>query len=190
MIRANISKRSRTDIGIMLTALPLLFGLKVSLPRKIILGVMFSSGIFVMICAILRVYFSFQSIQNLSISLEWATRESFVASVIVSLPGIKPLFRHTRWFGSSGASKGIGKSPYPSSSRGLGGNTKTNTNISSSRHDGNDRPYELRSGFGNSRGAERLPSGDSEEHILASSHGKSNAIHVTTEYEIGHQSRH
>lgn len=171
----------------MLTALPLLFKLQIELPRKIVLGFMFSSGVFIMICAILRVYFSFQSIDDLSISLEWATRESFVAAVIVSIPGIKPLFRRTRWFGSVGDSKrGAGKSTgYPLSSMGLGSNTKTNI---SSRHDGQNRPYELHSESAsrNNRGADQLSSGDSEEHILANPHGKSNAIHVTTEYQVRH----
>jgi hypothetical protein len=151
----------------------------VSLQRKIILGLMFSSGIFVMICAILRVYFSFQSIESLSVSLGWATRESFVAAVVVSLPGIKPLLRNTRLFGSANGRQTPGK--YGSNGlSSMKSGAHTHTKISSHNHH-RDRSYELSSGMKGPK-SERVSSGDSEEYILGN--GRSNTIQVTTEYAI------
>ena len=63
-----------------------------------------------MICTVLRAYYSLTSITNLPIALGWADRECFVAAIVVSLPGIKPLFRNTRWLGSS--NRKDSKSPY------------------------------------------------------------------------------
>jgi hypothetical protein len=165
----------------MLIALPLLFGLQVSLQRKIILGLMFSSGIFVMICAILRVYFSFLSIESLSVSLGWATRESFVAAVVVSLPGIKPLFRNSRLFGSANGRQTPGGKYGSNGLSSMKSGAHTHTKITSRSHN-RDRSYELSSGMKGPK-SHRVSSGDSEEYILGSN-GRSNTIQVTTEYAI------
>ena len=66
---------------------------------------MFSSGFFIMICTILRAYYSLASITSLPIALGWASRECFVAAIVASLPGIKPLFRNTKILGSSNRKK-------------------------------------------------------------------------------------
>lgn len=91
---------------------------------------MFSSGVFIMICTILRAYYSLKSLTTLSIALGWANRECFVAAIVVSLPGIKPLFRNTRWIGSSNRGKQYNYTgPSSSGYNGFGskssGNTKT-----------------------------------------------------------------
>ncbi|KAL2014360.1 hypothetical protein VTN00DRAFT_1885 [Thermoascus crustaceus] len=58
-----------SDIGILLIPVPLLFKLRVPLYRKIILMIMFSSGIFIMFCTILRAYYSLKDLQSLPIAL-------------------------------------------------------------------------------------------------------------------------
>ncbi|KAI5924177.1 hypothetical protein F4810DRAFT_719425 [Camillea tinctor] len=80
-----------TDIGIMAIPLPMLLQSSLSVKRKISLGVLFSSGIFVMICATLRAYYSLRDIQTLSVALGWASREVLVASIVVCAPALKPL---------------------------------------------------------------------------------------------------
>ncbi|KAJ6035051.1 uncharacterized protein N7446_009811 [Penicillium canescens] len=99
-----------SDLCIILIPIPILAKLQVPLQRKLILVIMFSSGIFIMICTVLRAYYSLTSITNLPIALGWADRECFVAAIVVSLPGIKPLFRNSRWLGSSNHKSS--KSPY------------------------------------------------------------------------------
>ncbi|ODM15892.1 hypothetical protein SI65_08733 [Aspergillus cristatus] len=119
-----------SDIIIILIPIPILVKLQVPLHRKAILTAMFSSGIFIMICTILRAYYSLKSLTTLSIALGWANRECFVAAIVVSLPGIKPLFRNTRWIGSSNRGKQYNYTgPSSSGYNGFGskssGNTKT-----------------------------------------------------------------
>lgn len=91
----------RSDVMIMVVPILMLSKLQVPLQRKIILAIMFTSGVFIMICTILRCYYSLGDISNLPIALRWADRESFVAAIVVSLPGIKPLFRNVGWLGFS-----------------------------------------------------------------------------------------
>lgn len=115
-----------SDIIIILIPIPILIKLQVPLHRKLILTAMFSSGIFIMICTVLRVYYSLKSLTTLSIALGWANRECFVAAIVVSLPGIKPLFRNTRWIGSSNRGKSTNPSTkYPPFTSKSSGNTKT-----------------------------------------------------------------
>lgn len=122
-----------TDFGIMLIPMPLLFKLQVPLFRKLALGGIFSLGIFVVVCTILRCYYSLSSLENLPLALGWASRETFVATFAVCAPGIKPLFSKGRWFRSTnGASgretpSGVGKYMEFSSSGGISKTTASHT---------------------------------------------------------------
>ncbi|KAJ5199460.1 hypothetical protein N7491_011335 [Penicillium cf. griseofulvum] len=176
-----------SDACIILIPIPILAKLQVPLQRKIILVVMFSSGIFIMICTILRAYYSLSSITNLGTALGWADRECFVAAIVVSLPGIKPLFRNTRWLGSSNRKNS--KGPYYNSDgyNGAGSKSgKTKTHVSSPSR--NDR-FELDSVL-NTKGGGVSDAG-SEEYILEGNRGVAGAGHqdpmairVTTEYTL------
>ena len=64
---------------------------------------LFSMGFFCIIATILRAYYSLLSIDTLSIALGWASRETFVGTVVACAPGIKPLFSSAHWFRSSSA---------------------------------------------------------------------------------------
>lgn len=181
----------RSDVCIILIPIPILAKLQVPLQRKLILVVMFSSGIFIMICTILRAYYSLSSITNLGTALGWADRECFVAAIVVSLPGIKPLFRNTSWLGSTNRKNS--KSPYYNSDgyNGFGskasGKTKTFVTSRSRKSDG----FELDSVLHTNKGS-RISEAGSEEHILErniadvpASPGRDRmAIRVTTEYAL------
>ncbi|PKY07415.1 hypothetical protein P168DRAFT_279388 [Aspergillus campestris IBT 28561] len=93
-----------SDLLVMIIPIPILLKLQIPPARKIILIILFCSGIFVMISTVLRAYYSIKSINTLTIALGWADRECFVAAIIASLPGIKPLFRNTSWLGSGARS--------------------------------------------------------------------------------------
>ncbi|CAG7947684.1 unnamed protein product [Penicillium nalgiovense] len=180
----------KSDACIILIPIPILAKLQIPLQRKIILVVMFSSGIFIMISTILRAYYSLSSITNLGTALGWADRECFVAAIVVSLPGIKPLFRNTRWLGSS--NRKHSKNPYYHSDgyNATGSKTgKTKTFVSSrSRKSGG---FELDDVLNTNKGS-RVSDAGSEEYILEGSQqvpagaGKQDpmAIRVTTEYTL------
>lgn len=163
---------------------------------------MFSSGIFIMICTILRAHYSLGDITNLPIALGWADRECFVAAIVVSLPGIKPLFRNTRWLGSSNR-KQSGSGPYYGSEGynhfGSKVSGKTRTFISS-RKSGSvgGRRFEVDSVLQKTDRGDAGSDGGSEEYILdnvkgpptaglSRGHGENGdglAIRVTTEYTL------
>ena len=69
----------------------MLFQANLPFRRKLSLGILFSSGFFVIICAILRAYYSLLNINSLTVALGWASRELLVASIVVCSPTIKPL---------------------------------------------------------------------------------------------------
>jgi hypothetical protein len=79
--------------------------------QKISLGILFSSGIFVMVCAIVRAYYSLSNINDLSIALGWASREILVASIVVCAPSFKPLLSRFKAVisGNSGSGSGSWK---------------------------------------------------------------------------------
>ncbi|KAL3463504.1 hypothetical protein BJX64DRAFT_256842 [Aspergillus heterothallicus] len=189
-----------SDVCIILIPIPILAKLQVPIQRKVVLALMFSSGFFIMICTILRAYYSLKSINSLPIALGWANRECFVAAIVASLPGIKPLFRHTRFLGSSNRKKSGGQGYTSEGYNNFGskasGNTKT---FISSRAGGRSanrgRHFELDSVLPGKGMDTRVSSGDSEEYILETARERGTsvtrppvkndlAIHVTTEYTL------
>jgi hypothetical protein len=88
---------SRTDIVLIAIPIPIVFASQLPLHRKIVLSILFSSGGFVMIAAVLRAYYSVKNIETLNVALGWASREVFVATIAVSAPSIKPLFGRKKW---------------------------------------------------------------------------------------------
>lgn len=100
----------RTDIGIMAIPLPMLFQSSLSLRRKLVLGILFSSGTFIIICAILRAHYSLVNIESLTVALGWASREILVATIVVCSPTIKPLISEAKRSLSGKCSSGGWKS--------------------------------------------------------------------------------
>lgn len=81
--------------------LPLLFAARIALYRKLILGVLFCSGILVTAIVILRVYYALSGVGDLGSVVSWAFRESFISIVTATAPGIKPLFNRSNWIDTS-----------------------------------------------------------------------------------------
>ncbi|KAI9667258.1 MAG: hypothetical protein M1821_000072 [Bathelium mastoideum] len=181
-----------TDFGIILIPMPLLFKVKVPLRHKLLLICLFGSGIFVMIATILRAYYSLRSISDLPIALGWADREEFVATIVVCLPGIKPLFNNKTWFKSSRL--GSGRTPgnsqgYGKNISGSGGNSY---NVSQNKED-SGKQFEL-GAVGWRRhpyGTKLLSSGASDEEVIIHNTHEDNKasddardIFVTQEYTV------
>ncbi|KAI1381443.1 hypothetical protein F4677DRAFT_460586 [Hypoxylon crocopeplum] len=85
------------DLGIMAIPLPLLWQAQLPIRRKIILGIFFTSGIFVVVATILRTVYSLRSLLDLLVAVQWTTREFLVTAFVVSAPSIKPLFSRRLW---------------------------------------------------------------------------------------------
>ncbi|KAJ5971654.1 uncharacterized protein N7479_001572 [Penicillium vulpinum] len=144
-----------TDIAILTIPIPLVIAARIPISQKLLLCLLFSSGIFVMIAAFLRAYYSVKDISELSTALGWASREALVSVIIISAPGIKPFISSSRWFSSKGSSNRTSQTPKRSSlfsSSNRGGETY------------NRHPYELSSGgWGKWR---RDSMGESQQHIV------------------------
>jgi hypothetical protein len=153
--------------------MPLLWNLRISRRRKIALAALFSSGVFIIICTILRTYYvlGLGNTSDQTLGQLWATRETFVAMVVVSGPGIWPLFTRISWCpGSSTRSTSFrsGSNGLASSSAGgwrwtfnsksqTAGRTGTDTALG-------DRDIEM--GFPSSRADDGTGEGDSKERII------------------------
>ena len=193
----------RSDSAIILVPIPILMNLQVAFQRKIILILMFSSGLFIMICSVLRAYYSLGDINNLPTALGWAERECFVAAIVTSLPGIKPLLRNTRILGSSRfkTSRSYGSSGYNHFGSRVSGKSKPT--MFSSRGGGSSKTQDTEldtvvSRTGNGRRSsydeseERMLDGTSNIIVARPSSPKDAvvvdhdpfSIHVTTEYGL------
>ncbi|CBF71747.1 hypothetical protein AN6924.2 [Aspergillus nidulans FGSC A4] len=188
---------NRTDIAIMAVPIPLVLAARIALSQKIVLCALFSSGIFVMIAAILRAYYSVTDIDELSIALGWASREALVSAIIVCAPGIKPLLTRIGFFRSYGSSNGLSnynygdtpgsKSRSKSKSRNTGtmftSRSKKNdsvlqtvTDYTERDKDGRAHPYELSR---LERRKRKGSSGESQEYIIESGEGNTNPPSTT-----------
>ncbi|KAH7119934.1 hypothetical protein B0J11DRAFT_582429 [Dendryphion nanum] len=96
-----------TDVCIILIPIPIILPLKISWGRKIGLLILFCAGIFIMIAAILRVYFVL-ALQKGETAAIWSCREDVVAVIIGQATMIRPLF--TRRFWSSNPHETTGNS--------------------------------------------------------------------------------
>ncbi|RGP80918.1 hypothetical protein FLONG3_968 [Fusarium longipes] len=119
-----------TDIFIVSIPVPLLWAVKLSVKRKMLIGVLLCSGVFIIVATLLRCIFSLQQvpflanpisvlltsyrdIQGINTSTIWAIRETFVAIIAVNAAAIKPLFSASKWLVSSkGSSRDKGGSSY------------------------------------------------------------------------------
>lgn len=90
-----------TDAMIIAIPMPMLWRLQVRLRRKLALGALFCSGIFIIICSVLRTIYSLSSLSEQQTAEAWAGREGFVSMLVVSAPGLWPLVRNSKWFTSS-----------------------------------------------------------------------------------------
>lgn len=83
-----------TDIYLMSIPLPLMFKAQMPMKRKALLLFMFSGGIFVMACGILRcTLILVNPVTGAQEAGSWAVRETFVAIIIGNLPMVYKLFR-------------------------------------------------------------------------------------------------
>lgn len=66
----------RTDFVILSIPIPLLWKVKITLGRKLAIGVLLCSGVFIIVATILRCVLSLRDIQGINVSTIWAIRET------------------------------------------------------------------------------------------------------------------
>lgn len=190
------TKPSRTDITIMCVPIPLILAARIRTTQKAMLCCLFSSGIFVMVAAFLRAYYSVKNISSLSTALGWASREALVSVITVSAPGLKPLITRSRWFqsyGSSGRATGTGTATIGGSAS----NKKLDTTSSKSRgwrESVGAHPIELSSSLGWKKGRGDSAA-ESQEHIIGEEsggkgQGDNRGILVTTDLMFSEDVEH
>ncbi|KAK2771063.1 hypothetical protein FQN53_005220 [Emmonsiellopsis sp. PD_33] len=178
-----------TDVGIMCIPIPLIATSKVPLTQKIILCVLFSTGLFVIVTSILRAYYSVRNIYDLDVALAWASREAFVSVIVVCAPGIKPLCRKFSWFSKIFGGHSDGSTPGRRTGRSSMFD-QNGTFATISVAEGKNEQLEMAGRWIKRTKTKRLSSGDSQEHIIDSDagerrkHGDENIV-VTTEYKVG-----
>ncbi|KAI1386445.1 uncharacterized protein F4822DRAFT_444836 [Hypoxylon trugodes] len=182
-----------TDIGMMAIPIPMLLRASLTVRRKVSLVLLFGSGIFVMICAVLRAYYSLVLIDDNTVALGWAAREFLVAAIVVNAPSIKPIFsdfkkRLTENYASGSWKSGTGSNAMSSGLPPYNGKNdiENNTAITSGNHK-RTQAYKM-SSIGRSQ-----PKSESQDHINTatdadndstnSNIGKDGII-VTTEFKV------
>lgn len=138
---------------------------------------------------ILRVVFSIGEIGHLPIASQWALRETFVTVLVVTAPGIKPLFNQHNWINKSsgkGTNSATGYADGRSQSRFKSNTTRTG-NVTTVHADeaalGKNRQYYELSTAANKLGGNK--SSGSQENIVPKP--GDNNIHVVTEYTTFHE---
>lgn len=176
---------------ILLIPVPMLWKLQVPLRRKLALSVLFCSGIFIIICTILRTYYSLGNVHDQYTAQLWAGREGFVSMIVVSAPGVWPLLRRLQCIDPSYrqpySSRGR-TPPRSSSAKSRGRHWGFSSHL---RTDNTDDLYKLSSRPGTRDGD--AFTGSSETHIIGEGASDKEMglghtpITVTTEYSVQHE---
>lgn len=86
-----------TDAALLSIPVPILWHLRVSLRRKIGVGILLSSGIFVISTAIVRAVTTLGGAPSVININRWGFRETAVGLITVTLPVLSPLFTRAFW---------------------------------------------------------------------------------------------
>lgn len=149
--------------------LPLLWTLQVPLKKKIVIGILLSSGAFVIAAAIIRVVLTTSSNPSAISINSWGVRETIVGILTVNIPILRPIFNKQFWSGKKGSTN--------ASSHGLSHGVSNKPQLVSGS-------YELASSVDNGRFGRKRQGSDSgsQESII----GKQDAsgIAVQTTYQV------
>ncbi|KAF4981726.1 hypothetical protein FZEAL_2528 [Fusarium zealandicum] len=180
-----------SDLAIIAVPVPIIFKARIAMWRRLLLLLLLCSGVFVIIATILRAYYSLRSIMYLPVASGWTSRETFVAAVAVSIPGIKPIFSRSNWFLSRSTTDDVA---YYNGSRGKKGTHELRTIGGSGRPASFSAEEEVKSEWrvsGKELKGTRLSSDGSEDIILEreSELSRHSSIHVTKNYLVSSHPR-
>ncbi|KAB8234383.1 uncharacterized protein BDW43DRAFT_274032 [Aspergillus alliaceus] len=86
-----------TDFALLFIPIPLLWRVKTSFSRKLVIAVFLSSGIFVITASIIRTSLTLVAEPSSITVNRWGIRETFVGVATVNLPILRPLFTKRFW---------------------------------------------------------------------------------------------
>lgn len=86
-----------TDAAILSVPVPMLWQLKVPLKKKITIGIILSSGLFVIAAAIIRTVLSLDAAPSAANINGWGVRETFIGIFTINVPILRPLFSRAFW---------------------------------------------------------------------------------------------
>lgn len=180
-----------TDAAILYVPVPLLWALQVPLRQKLVIGILLSSGVFVISAAIIRIVSTLSANPSALTVNRWGVRETIVGIIAVNAPILRPLFSLSFWkpgymlSGNTGTGSG-------GALTGSGGRTLGTTTGDA----GGQGPYELAPSV---HGSEVNPSkqstfNSSEENIIAKDvelgdKAKDRAVVIQTTYEVRTEER-
>lgn len=162
-----------TDAVLLSIPVPMLWGLQVQLRKKVAIGILLSSGLFVIAAAVIRAVLTLGSAPSgLNIN-RWGVRETIVGILTVNMPILPPMFKKAFWLGSG----------YDSSSAHQTTKTKGRYGLGT---------FELRSGTTMSRrdkkDAAETASQGSQDHIISKEGFGAGNVMVETSIDV--QSHH
>ncbi|KAF4435203.1 Kinesin-like protein [Fusarium austroafricanum] len=88
---ALVTTNVTTDLVIMALPIPVLWKLQIDIRRKLMFGLMFCAGFFIIICTLLRCIICLNMPERLDLGLSWSIRETVVGIICTNAPSIKPL---------------------------------------------------------------------------------------------------
>jgi len=86
-----------TDACLLAIPIPMLWKLKMPLRKKLIIGLILSSGVFVIVVAIIRLAVALGSAPSAASINRWGVRETFIACITVNVPILRPVFSGAFW---------------------------------------------------------------------------------------------
>ncbi|EGE79720.2 hypothetical protein BDDG_02661 [Blastomyces dermatitidis ATCC 18188] len=156
-----------TDIYLIMIPLPMLWGTRLKLAKKIGATIVLGAGVFVLVCATLKTIFvEVDPIHGAELAGRWGTREAFVSVVTTNLPMMLPLVR--MWLKPLlGSAIFSSRMPYkhPTGFRTIGGGDGYNKN-NSHKSSSNKRRGQKASSNNQHATSGTIPLTESEEQIF------------------------
>ncbi|CAD0088229.1 unnamed protein product, partial [Aureobasidium mustum] len=107
-----------TDAAILSVPIPMLWQLKMPLKKKITIAVILSSGLFVIVAAIVRVVLSLDAAPSAANINGWGVRETFIGIFTINVPILRPILSRAFWLpgpydpNNTGRGSGYGRSGH------------------------------------------------------------------------------
>jgi len=173
-----------TDASLLSIPIPMLWKLKVPLKKKIIIGLILSSGVFVIAAAIIRAVLSLDTVPSASNINRWGVRETIIGLITVNIPVLRPLLTKSFWrLGPYNPSAVRHNTSY--------GTTENRTKRGNTALDSHIGKGDIEMGITTIKTSPRgsLSNNSSQENILSKDDKNDGFVSVETTYEITSQER-
>ncbi|KAH9884075.1 hypothetical protein F4778DRAFT_800406 [Xylariomycetidae sp. FL2044] len=164
-----------TDAAILCIPLPLLWTLQIPLRKKVVIGILLSSGLFVISAALIRVILTLSANPSALNINRWGVRETIVGIISVNVPILRPLFNRSFWTSQLSTGASNAKSTSGTRTTGVHGPYELASSVNESRH-GTKKSFD---------GSEELIIGRSGKDIGAGDVVVHTTFNVTTEDSRG-----